>query len=51
MTGNLVPIVEPRFGGGPRLAAQTQLAKVDIASSPSIFRSSAAPPATAGCRA
>lgn len=37
VTGNLVPILEPRFGGGPRLAAQSRLAQVDIAASPTDF--------------
>lgn len=36
-TGNLLPIVEPRFGGGPRLAATSTTAAVDIAGSPFDF--------------
>lgn len=36
-TGNLVPIVGPRFGGGPRLAATSTTAAVDIASTPFDF--------------
>jgi outer membrane protein assembly factor BamB len=36
-TGNLLPVVEPRFGGGPRLAATSTTAAVDIASSPFDF--------------
>lgn len=36
-TGNLLPILEPRFGGGPRLEAQSTTAKVDIATSADDF--------------
>ena len=36
-TGNLLPIVEPRFGGGPRLAATTTTVAVDIAATPFDF--------------
>lgn len=36
-TGNLLPILEPRFGGGPRLKAETTTAKVDISASADDF--------------
>lgn len=36
-TGNLLPILEPRFGGGPRLTAETTTAKVDISTSADDF--------------
>jgi outer membrane protein assembly factor BamB len=36
-TGNLLPVVEPRFGGGPPLAATSTTAAVDIAGSPFDF--------------
>ena len=37
VSGNFIPILSPRFGGGPRLAAQSTTAKVDIATSPNDF--------------
>ena len=36
-TGDLLPIFEPRFGGGPRLIAETTSARVDISSSAEDF--------------